>query len=51
MKRFKYVLVAVFGLLSFLILFFCLNSYNKCKRTHGLISIYRWFDFFGKLTR
>ena len=24
---------------------------NNCKRTHGLISIYRWFDFFGKLTR
>ncbi len=30
MKRFKYVLVAaVFVILSFLILFFCLNSYNK----------------------
>ena len=24
---------------------------GECKRTHGLISIYRWFDFFGKLTR
>ena len=23
----------------------------KCKKTNGLISIYRWFDFFGKLTR
>ena len=25
--------------------------HEVCKRTHGLISIYRWFDFFGKLTR
>lgn len=27
---------------------FKLRNDGSCKKTNGLISIYRWFDYFGK---